>query len=351
MLRSLQRKKARTTAEAKLNEAAELTAQNRDRRDPEIERRILRLRHLAGIEMIKDNGGSPDYPEPAFESLTGDGLPEVGPGDVTPELLRAAMLRNGALLIRGLIDREDALRLADKIDRAFEAREAKKAGEAPDPGYYSPFTAEPEFSLVTRGWVTGAQGMWAADAPAVLVDVLDTLERAGLRQLATGYLGERPAISVNKCTLRRVPPDVYDPDAADGWGVKDGATKKRLSGWHQDGAFLGDVRALNVWLSLSRCGDVAPGLDIVPRRLDHIIPTGTEGAAFDWSVSQTLAEEAAGDTGIQRPIFEPGDVMLFDELFLHATAAEPEMTNHRHAVESWFFGPSAFPEDYVPLAY
>ena len=29
---------------------------------------------------------------------------------------------------------------------------------------------------------------------------------------------------------------------------------------------MGDVRALNVWLSLSRCGDEAPGMDVVPRR-------------------------------------------------------------------------------------
>ena len=61
---------------------------------------------------------------------------------------------------------------------------------------------------------------------------------------------------------------------------------------------MGDVRALNVWLSLSRCGDEAPGMDVVPRRLDHIVPTGTEGAMFEWSVSEQVAEEAAGETGV-----------------------------------------------------
>jgi hypothetical protein len=139
---------------------------------------------------------------------------------------------------------------------------------------------------------------------------------------------------VNKSTLRRVTPDVG----------------KGFSLWHQDGAFLGDVRALNVWLSLSRCGDVAPGLDIVPRRIDHVLPTGTEGAIFDWSVSQAVVEEAAGDVAIARPIFEPGDVLLFDDLCVHATAAEPEMPNPRYAIENWFFGPSGFPGNYAPLA-
>jgi hypothetical protein len=112
---------------------------------------------------------------------------------------------------------------------------------------------------------------------------------------------------------------------------------------------------MNVWLSLSHCGDDAPGLYLVPRRLDHIVPTGTEGAIFDWVVSPAMAEEAAAGLPILKPIFEPGDVMIFDELYLHATASDPAMSKVRYAVESWFFGPSAFPQDvqgqpYVPLA-
>jgi hypothetical protein len=66
-------------------------------------------------------------------------------------------------------------------------------------------------------------------------------------------------------------------------------------------------------------------------------------------VSQRMAEEAAGDTPILRPIFNPGDVLLFDELFLHKTASDPDMPSPRFAVENWFFGPSAFPKDYIPL--
>ena len=91
-------------------------------------------------------------------------------------------------------------------------------------------------------------------------------------------------------------------------------------------------------------------MDVVPRRLDHIVPTGTEGAWFDWSVSPQVAEETAGDVGVLRPIFEPGDVLLFDELFLHSTAAEPTMKKSRWAIESWFFGSSGSPSQYSPLA-
>jgi len=114
---------------------------------------------------------------------------------------------------------------------------------------------------------------------------------------------------------------------------------------------MGAVRSLNVWVSLSRCGDEAPGLDIVPRRLEDLVELGGEGTILSYQVSQQTAEKAAAETPIIRPIFEPGDVLFFDELCLHQTAAEPSMPNSRFAIESWFFGPSAFPGDYAPLAY
>jgi hypothetical protein len=314
-----------------------LTHENRAARDPRIESRLVGLRHRAGLELTGRPAADLPYPAPAFDRLSnGSGLPEIAPEELTPELLRAAILRSGCLLVRGLVDAGQATRLVEGIDHAFEARDERASGRPGDRAYYQQFEPDPRFDLgMERWWLhNDAGGVWSADSPRVMFDMLEAFERAGLQELATGYLGERPAIAVNKCTLRRVTPDV-----GEGFSL-----------WHQDGAFLGDVRALNVWLSLSRCGDVAPGLDIVPRRLDHVLPTGTKGAVFDWSVSQTLAEEAAGDGGIVRPIFEPGDVLLFDDLCLHSTAAEPEMPNARYAIENWFFGPSAFPGNYAPLA-
>ena len=59
---------------------------------------------------------------------------------------------------------------------------------------------------------------------------------------------------------------------------------------------------------------------------------------------------SAGTATIIRPIFEPGDALFFDELFLHQTASDPAMPNPRFAVESWFFGGSKFPQEYGPLA-
>ena len=314
-----------------------LTEENLAQRDPHTERRLLKLRHRAGISLQHHAGAEPRFPEPDFDALPGDGLAEVSAAELTPELLRAAILRNGALLIRGLIDPDQAGSLIEEIDRAFDARDKRDAGEPRPEAYYEEFGPDPPYELAERVWVTDASGLWLADSPKLMFDFAHTLERTGLREVATGYLGERPTISINKCTLRRVRPDVVKGHS----GIS----------WHQDGAFLGDVRALNVWLTLSHCGDTAPGLDIVPKRIDHVVAPGTEGAAFDWSVSPSAVEEVSGGVGVQRPIFEPGDVMLFDELFLHATGADIDMPDTRYAIESWFFGPSKFPEGYAPVAF
>jgi hypothetical protein len=245
--------------------------------------------------------------------------------------VRAALLRDGCVLVRGAVDGDEALGFADEIERAFTAREAQKQGGEGEPGYYEEFELDSAPVIkAEREWI-GAGGIWAADSPKLMFGMLEALERYGLNDIISGYLGEVPAISIQKCTMRRVSPDSG-------------------SGWHQDGAFLGDVRALNVWLSLSHCGDVAPGLDVVPRRLDEIVETGTEGAAFDWSVAPDVVERVAGSDGVVRPIFEPGDALLFDEMNLHATAVDPSMTKPRYAIESWFFGLSGFPSDYVPIA-
>lgn len=326
----------KASAEQLLQEVGELFAAARESGDPGLERALLAARHRAGLALLeRPSAAGPAFAEPDFDALPDGPLPEIEPGALTPALVRAALLRSGCLLVRGLIGAPDVQRLLAAIDAAYVAR--REGGDA-----YEPFEPVEEFRnrlLFDRDLVSadGWGGLWPADAPDAALAMFDAFDRAGLLSLAEAYLGERPAISINKSLLRRVEP----PAPGDG---------PAPSTWHQDGAFLGDVRALNVWVALSRCGDVAPGMDVVPRRLDGIAPVGTQGAVFDWSVSQAVAAEAAGETGIVRPIFGPGDVLLFDELFLHATASDPSMRQARYAVECWFFGPSRFPEGYAPLA-
>lgn len=335
------------STEELVEELDSLIRRNQERPDADTEVKLVELRHAVGIRRLDEAQAGAAYPEPAFDRLPdGNGdLAGIGPAELSPEVLRAGILRDGCLLIRGALDRDAALSLAEGIDRAFHEREEAQANfsrERPDPWgprenaarmYYSEFTPTPRFrKALSRDWIQDGGGLWIADSPHLLYEMLDAFERAGVGAAIRGYLGEPPLITVQKCTLRKV-----DPDAG--------------RGWHQDGAFMGDVRALNVWLSLSHCGDdEAPGMDVVPRRLDGVLESGQDGTDFNWSISEQVAEEAAGETGIVRPVFEPGDMLLFDDLFLHTTAAEPSMRNSRMAIESWFFGASASPEQYSPLA-
>jgi hypothetical protein len=321
------------TLEELLEDLERTTRANQEERDLENDRRIIRLRHLAGIRLLDRAPAAADFAAPDADRLpNGAGPVEIGPAELTPELLRAAILRDGCLLVRGLVERDEALRLAGEIDCAFEARAALGDGRSAPEGYYEEFEPDPSFhQLIKRDWIEAGGGVLAADSPAVLIDTLEALERVDFSSVVHGYLGERGAMSAQKTTLRKADPSV-------------------AGAWHQDGKFLGDVHALNLWLSLSRCGDEAPGLDIVPRRLDRLVETGTEGTFFDDQVSDEIAEQAAEGVGIVRPIFEPGDALLFDELFLHKTGSDPEMPKPRYALESWFFGPSAFPSEYSPIA-
>jgi hypothetical protein len=317
-----------TTAEL-LAEIERETAANREQPDRDRERHLLSLRHQAGIRAIEEARAGAEFAAPDPGLPAGDPLPELTRADLTPGVLRAGILRDGCVLVRGLVDRAAAQAFAERIERTFAERER---GDAAAEGHYEEFQPSwPEDEVNGREWIREGGGVLAADSPLAAFEMFELFHAAALAPLVDGYLGEPGLISVHKTTLRKALPSV--PGA-----------------WHQDGSFMGPVRSLNLWLSLSRCGDVAPGLDLVPRRLDRLVQTQTEEAVLDFAVSQAKAEEAAGERAIIRPIFEPGDALFFDEMCLHQTASDPSMPNPRYAIENWFFGSSAFPADYAPVA-
>jgi hypothetical protein len=235
--------------------------------------------------------------------------------------------------VRDLLDPAQVAVLVDGIDRAIEAFDLRQGGGEADPAWFTPFDPGDGGRLAAdRRRARAGGSIWAADSPRALFDLVDVLDRTGIRDLASEVLGERPVLSMKKCTLRRVPLDSL------------------YAGWHQDGAFLGeDLRSLNAWLCLTDCGQDAPGLELVPRRLPGLAATGTEGAIFPWTVAPAVVDEVAGEAGTVRPQFRAGDVLLFDHLFLHRTATTASMVRERHAVETWMFAASAYPGGAVPL--
>jgi hypothetical protein len=311
-----------------------LRAENRIDANAAVECLLAQLRHEAVAS------GPVLQPSPPADRITASAdapgpLEPISVDQLDATTLRAGLARHGCVFVRGLVARQDAARLVEGIDRTLDALGAHLAGadvSETEPWYVPLRTDEGMTEGMRRKWMNASGSAWTADSPRMLFEVLELYDRIGIRALIEEFLGERPALSARKCTLRRVPVDASSAQ------------------WHQDGAFLGiDSRTINVWLSLSHCGRDAPGLDIYPRRLDDLAPTGTEGATFDWTVAPDVVAHLPED--VVRPEFEPGDALLFDHLFLHRTAATPEMTRVRYAVESWFFAPSSYPPGQVLLLY
>ncbi len=319
-----------------------LTAANREQRDGGIARRLVELRSAAFLQMSWPED-PPDWPSTVPDRFPGVLVPEIQASALTLDDLRSAIRHHGTLLVRGLVDQERVAVLIDDVERALAAYDARSDGVTrPDvDGWYEPFerggvTVKQKHAMRKRGSVL------TVESPPTMFDLVETFEAVGLSQLVREYFGEPPTLLARKGTLRRI-----SPEGTSG-------------GWHQDGAFMGvDIRSLNVWLALSHCGDDAPGLDIVARRLTGLVQTG-DGAFAEWAASPDAAADAAAGA-LVRPIFEPGDALIFDHLNLHRTAIDPGMHHDRYAIETWLFSPSTYggmttdlgegasPRDQIPI--
>ena len=332
-MKRFRRRGSRRDPESALGAAADLVAAdqfvdairllneaNRTRRDRRIERRLVELRHDAFRSMTW-SPTRPPWPE-TVDLFPGAQIPEVAAGDLTVERVRSAILHHGSLIVRGLVGRDLVDRLIADIDNALAAFDADAEGaDRPDlAGWYERFAPD---TISDRVGKRSRGSVLTVESPPTMFDLVEIFESTGLTQLAHDYFGEPPMLLARKGTLRLI--------------AHEGST----GGWHQDGAFMGtDIRSLNIWLPLTHCGDDAPGLDVVGRRLDELVKTG-DGAFTDWATSPAAAEEAAAGA-LVRPIFEAGDAMMFDQMNLHRTAIDPGMVNDRYAVETWLFSPSTY---------
>lgn len=323
-------------AERQAREAIELLdAAVHDHSAPEAEAHLLRIRHAAFASRDRAAGLS-EWP-PAAPDLFGvpaGSLPEVGPDDLSAAVIRSAIVNRGGLLVRGMLAPDRIERLVDAIDRAFAAHDAFYAG-APSTEtlpWYLPFEGSFGKSIdMIRPFMRKGGGVLTVESPRTAREVIDTFSALGLIGMIGEHLGERPALSAKKWTLRKVP-------------------TTSNTNWHQDGAFLGPVvRSVNVWVTLSDCGIDAPGLDVVPRRVEEILPTGTEGAIFDWSIGEAVVARAAEGAPVVRPVLQAGDALVFDDRFVHRTAVDEQMHRERYAIESWFFAPSKYPMPQIPV--
>ncbi|HXT68226.1 MAG TPA: phytanoyl-CoA dioxygenase family protein [Vicinamibacterales bacterium] len=310
------------------------SAANRRWPDAQLELQLVQWRWQAFRDGTV-SGRAADLPEPPndlFPPRVTDPLPEIPVHDLSVTAVAAAIHHRGSLIVRGVLPAAGAAALVDDIDRAFAASAQAREGapiEVTAP-WYAPL--DPKSRVLARKrhvverW---NNAILLGDSPRVLFNVLEWFERAGIVALVEEYLGERPVLSVEKGTLRRVAPGTNGE-------------------WHQDGRFLGqDIRALNVWVALSDCGVDAPGLDVLSRRLPFLVQSGTAGTSRSWTVSDAEVNAVADGAPIVTPHFRAGDAAIFDQLMLHRTAGRASQTKSRWAIECWFFGPSRMPHHHA----
>jgi hypothetical protein len=328
----------RLVGSKKFTEAIDaLTQANKTNPSASIERRLVEIRHEAFFHQTFNSEFETWPPKISDQFIQATGIPEITKSQFNGEVLRDGVFTHGSIIVRDLLDERDVNLLRTGIQETYKHHDLHSSGsslEETQP-WFVPFVPSESQSkeVIDRYWYREGGAELAADSPRGLFNLIECFEKYGIIDLVTEYLGERPALSVRKTSLRIIP---YDLNVD--------------HGWHQDGAFLGKgIRTMNLWIALTDCGIDAPSMDMVPMRLDHIVPTGTEGAYFDWSISSKMIEEVCGGKQPTHLHFKAGDAIIFDEMNLHRTSTLPGMTKNRFAIEAWFFAPSCYPLDQLPI--
>lgn len=312
-----------------------------DQPDPETARHLIDLRARAVMPGMVEPSTSPwppNYDDP-FPDVGHDRVPEVNVDSMSVGKLAGGVQHHGAVAVRGALSPELADRVVEVILATEEHRDAPIGTPPPADRSYEPFNgiekrSRPELRKLRqeRRMVAMQRGTWLADSPTGTALALGALQTTGLVGLMTEHFGGRPCFSLQKSTLRRSLPE------------------NRHAGWHQDGSFLGTgARTMNVWIALSDCGgDVpSPGLELIPKRVDEILPL--DGGLGRVSISRETIAEASDHVASIVPRFAKGDALVFDQFFVHRSYFAPGMTTDRFALECWMFASGHTPEDYIPL--
>lgn len=109
--------------------------------------------------------------------------------------------------------------------------------------------------------------------------------------------------------------------------------------YHQDLDPTKDAHMMNTWVPLDRCGDVAPGLEAINVKVEELRPeiflseTRDKVGEDKWHRHNDFVTGKYGNYSLTRPIFEPGDGLLFDHFTMHRTYTDDGMTKGRMSVE------------------
>ncbi|GAB5453459.1 MAG: hypothetical protein Hals2KO_37870 [Halioglobus sp.] len=270
------------------------------------------------------------------------GFPEIDASALDAGALKAGILGKGGLIVRGLMQPTLVEEMRERVHLALVARRDQVIG-GPDAALAPWFNRSPrvrggpvQFGKDDSNRYSESGSVWGVDSPLTAAALTGFYHDIGLPGMLHDYFQEAAVLSVRKWVLRCVEPN-----------------NNEKAGWHQDGRFLGNpaIRTVNLWIALTDCGTgmKAPGIELVGENEGEIYATGTAGADFDWTVSQTLVDEIARTHPVETPTFAAGDAIFFDHFNLHRTAFGTDHSENRYALESWFFAASTAPHKQQPV--
>jgi ectoine hydroxylase-related dioxygenase (phytanoyl-CoA dioxygenase family) len=224
----------------------------------------------------------------------------------TSELARA-FFRGGAVHVRGAVRANDAAAIRAAAHSVLRGWEALAARGALPPELATPYQ---------RQYVP--LELLATPRP-----VAEIILHPAVLALARAYLEKEPEVDANSYVraIRVSRGDAHLP-------------------FHQDQTIL-QRRLVNVWIALDACGEDAPGLEIVhgswSRLLEPSPPPQPRFAVERAQLDDSAVVGAFGAGALWRPVFEPGDAMLFSGATVHRTHCTPAMRADRMSVELRLF--------------
>ena len=314
----------------------------RDTGHPGIAQRLLDAR-VDAFEQLTWPEPAPQWPPSHDERYRDEpSFPEISLHELSADALKAGVIGKGGLIVRELMPPALIEVMRSNIDRALEARRQTVMAETRhDTAAWFNRSEKVrggpvQLDKADSNRYSNSGSVWCADSPRMSMALTQFYHDLGLPELLAGYFNEAAVLSVRKWVLRCITPN-----------------NGRQAGWHQDGRFLGDpdIRTVNLWIALTDCGEgaAAPGLELVGDNDGTIYETGTQGADFDWTVSQAVVDEVIKTHPVAIPSFRAGDAIFFDHFNLHRTAFGSDHTQNRYAIESWFFAGSSAPLKQQPL--
>ena len=231
-------------------------------------------------------------------------------------LFRRRLQRQGVALLRGFL----APTVAERIRARFEANLARLGEVIPDLGTNSSrnvFSISPAFCENDQSF-PDRMAISAKCGPNYLRETVTAAERTLMYEEVGNLLERRLSFlgspRINEHAVARF--ELARPTSA-----------YNFYALHQDAMpeLTLDAHAWTAWLALSSCGRDAPSLQYVEKRFDRLLPR-EEGNVF-------VDPSKVADLHFERPILNPGDLVVFSAYTLHGTWIAREMTKPRYSLD------------------